>query len=186
MAITRNTAAKTTNPDAHPDPITQAPESHPVGAGVGAAAGGAVGAVAAGAIAGSVFGPVGTAVGAIVGGLAGGLIGKEVAEEVNPSGERPSKVEQREQALPGTRVAREQFGSKDAKPADKSTGRSAIPATEDVAPAPVQGAPLILPPAKTEITHQMIEEAAYYIHLSGYGGSQDDNWFRAERELYGR
>lgn len=36
-----------------------------------------------------------------------------------------------------------------------------------------------------EITFDMIAKRAYEIHASGFGGSQDDNWFRAERELRG-
>jgi hypothetical protein len=40
-------------------------------------------------------------------------------------------------------------------------------------------------PTKKEITFAMIAKRAYEIHLSGKGGSQDDNWFRAERELRG-
>jgi hypothetical protein len=40
-------------------------------------------------------------------------------------------------------------------------------------------------PAKKEITFDLIAKRAYEIHLSGKGGSQDDNWFRAERELRG-
>jgi hypothetical protein len=37
--------------------------------------------------------------------------------------------------------------------------------------------------AKREITHEMIAKRAYEIHMSGKGGSQDENWHRAEREL---
>ncbi|UUX97047.1 hypothetical protein [Aquabacterium sp. J223] len=69
--------------DAHRDPITGAPGSHPVGTGVGALAGG----VAAGAAIGTVAGPIGTAVGAAVGALAGGLIGKGVADMIDPAAE---------------------------------------------------------------------------------------------------
>jgi hypothetical protein len=36
---------------------------------------------------------------------------------------------------------------------------------------------------KREITHEMIAKRAYEIFVSGKGGSQTDNWFRAEREL---
>jgi hypothetical protein len=35
------------------------------------------------------------------------------------------------------------------------------------------------------ITYEMIAQRAYDIHLSGTGGSPDDNWYRAERELRG-
>ena len=75
-------------PERNPDPITEAPGSHPVGTGVGAAAGGAAtmgAAVAAGAAMGTAVGPVGTAIGAAVGAVAGGLVGKGVAEQVNPT-----------------------------------------------------------------------------------------------------
>ena len=34
-----------------------------------------------------------------------------------------------------------------------------------------------------EVTCDMIAQRAYEIYCSGAGGSQDDNWFRAEREL---
>lgn len=81
---------RTNDPAANPDPITNAPGSHPIGTGVGAAAGGAAGvggAIAAGAAMGSAVGPVGTAVGAVVGAVAGGLIGKGVAEGINPTEE---------------------------------------------------------------------------------------------------
>jgi hypothetical protein len=40
--------------------------------------------------------------------------------------------------------------------------------------------------AKREITFDMIAKRAYEIHCSGKGGSQDENWFRAERELRGQ
>jgi hypothetical protein len=77
---------RTTNPDAHPDPITGAPGSHPVGTGVGAAVGGAAGMVAGSAIPG-IGTVVGGVVGAIVGGAGGGLAGKDIAENVNPTTE---------------------------------------------------------------------------------------------------
>ncbi len=38
---------------------------------------------------------------------------------------------------------------------------------------------------KREITHAEIAVRAYEIHLSGAGGSEQDNWHRAERELRG-
>jgi hypothetical protein len=39
---------------------------------------------------------------------------------------------------------------------------------------------------KSEITHEMIAKRAFEIHASGKGGSQDENWLRAERELRSR
>jgi hypothetical protein len=38
-------------------------------------------------------------------------------------------------------------------------------------------------PVKRVITHEMIAKRAYEIFASGRGGSQDENWHRAEREL---
>ncbi len=38
-------------------------------------------------------------------------------------------------------------------------------------------------PASAELSHETIAFRAYEIHLSGQGGSESDNWFRAEREL---
>ena len=61
-------------------------------------------------------------------------------------------------------------------------------------PAAVQRPPQLLqPPARSqrlpnvsgEITHDMIANRAYEIYLSGAGGSEFDNWCRAERELRG-
>lgn len=83
-------------PEIHRDPLSGAPDAHPVGAGVGAAVGAGTGgallgggtAAFAGTAAGwSVLGgglswfagPIGVAVGAVAGGIVGGLIGKRVA-----------------------------------------------------------------------------------------------------------
>jgi hypothetical protein len=78
MAIRQDTSV-TPSSSAHRDPVTDAPDFHPVGTGVGAAVGG----IAAGAAVGSVAGPVGTLVGAAVGAVTGGLAGKAVARKVN-------------------------------------------------------------------------------------------------------
>ncbi|QEH36627.1 hypothetical protein OJF2_52120 [Aquisphaera giovannonii] len=67
----------------NPDPITNAPGSHPVETGIGAAVGGA----ASGAAIGSVAGPVGTAVGAAIGAVAGGYAGKGIGELIDPTTE---------------------------------------------------------------------------------------------------
>ena len=34
-----------------------------------------------------------------------------------------------------------------------------------------------------ELSHDVIARRAYEIYISGYGGSQDENWQRAEHEL---
>ena len=67
----------------NPDPITNAPGSHPVETGVGAAVGGAV----SGAAVGAVAGPVGAVIGAAAGAVAGGFAGKGVGELIDPTTE---------------------------------------------------------------------------------------------------
>lgn len=44
-------------------------------------------------------------------------------------------------------------------------------------------APTVSPKSSRKITADMIAERAYFISVSGNGGSQDENWHRAEREL---
>ena len=67
----------------NPDPITDAPGSHPIETGIGAAVAGAASGVAVGAV----TGPVGAAVGAAVGAVAGGYAGKGVGELIDPTTE---------------------------------------------------------------------------------------------------
>jgi hypothetical protein len=40
-------------------------------------------------------------------------------------------------------------------------------------------------PAPKQVTREQIAKRAYEIFASGTGGSESDNWFRAERELRG-
>jgi hypothetical protein len=40
--------------------------------------------------------------------------------------------------------------------------------------------------ARREVSHDQIARRAYEIFKSGTGGSTEDNWFRAERELRAR
>lgn len=75
------------------------------------------------------------------------------------------------------------------KPATPALAPKAAPAK--VAPAakatPVRNTPIPKPAptiaTKREITHEMIAKRAYEIFASGKGGSEQDNWHRAEREL---
>jgi hypothetical protein len=71
---------ETAERDAHLDPLTQEPGSHPLGTAAGSAAG-----AAAGAALGSAAGPAGTIVGGTIGAIAGGIAGHKVAENVNPT-----------------------------------------------------------------------------------------------------
>jgi hypothetical protein len=69
----------------NPDPLTNAPGSHPIETGVGAAIGGAASGLAVGTL---TSGPLGAVIGATVGGaIAGGLAGKGVGELIDPTTE---------------------------------------------------------------------------------------------------
>jgi hypothetical protein len=69
----------------NPDPITNAPGSHPIETGIGAALGGAASGLAVGAL---TAGPLGAVAGAIAGGaVAGGLAGKGIGEIIDPTTE---------------------------------------------------------------------------------------------------
>jgi hypothetical protein len=58
-----------------------------------------------------------------------------------------------------------------------------------VASTPVRNSPVpkgaVRPAAKKEVTYGDIAQRAYEIWSSGQGGSETDNWLRAERELKG-
>lgn len=69
-----------TPPDRNPDPITDAPGSHPVGTGIGAASGAATGAAV-----GAIGGPAGAVIGGVSGAVVGGLIGHGIGEAVDPT-----------------------------------------------------------------------------------------------------
>lgn len=78
-------------------------------------------------------------------------------------------------------------------PKNPKIGTEVKAATAPVIPAktttPVRNSPVpksTAPAAKREITHAQIAERAYYISISGTGGSEYDNWTRAERELRGQ
>lgn len=62
-----------------------------------------------------------------------------------------------------------------AKSASTPVRNTVIP--PKAAPAPA--------PARKVVTREAIAIRAYEIYRSGTGGSQDDNWARAERELKG-
>ena len=58
-----------------------------------------------------------------------------------------------------------------------------------VTSTPVRNTPVpkgaVRPAAKKEVTYGDIAQRAYEIWASGQGGSEMDNWLRAERELRG-
>jgi hypothetical protein len=68
---------------------------------------------------------------------------------------------------------------KPSKPVSKSAPRKSAPAVTVSRNTPVPRASSM----KREITHEMIAKRAYEIFISGKGGTQIDNWLRAEREL---
>jgi hypothetical protein len=106
MADTRKDPQKTvdlppTGPR-NPDPITDAPGSHPIETGIGAVIGGVASGMAVGTL---TAGPLGAVAGAIVGGAAaGGLAGKGVGELIDPTTE--------------DNWIREYFGRKNTRPSE--------------------------------------------------------------------
>jgi hypothetical protein len=71
------------------------------------------------------------------------------------------------------------------KPAAAAAAAKAAPV---VSSTPVRNSPIPkvatpAPAGKKPITHADIAKRAYEIWLSGKGGSETDNWLRAEREL---
>jgi DUF2934 family protein len=69
--------------------------------------------------------------------------------------------------------------------AGPAKSNSAKPSLSKAIPAATvsRNTPVPRATAKREVTHEMIAKRAYEIYASGKGGSQLDNWFRAEREL---
>lgn len=62
--------------------------------------------------------------------------------------------------------------------------RSPILPSEGGAKAgPARNTPVPRPQGNRQVTQEMIAKRAYEIFLSGKGGSQMENWLRAEREL---
>ncbi|MDB5325929.1 MAG: hypothetical protein JWM57_1498 [Phycisphaerales bacterium] len=57
------------------------------------------------------------------------------------------------------------------------------PVRKTVAPKTAAPLPATAKKAPGPITYERIAERAYHISQSGYGGSEDDNWHRAEAEL---
>ncbi len=63
--------------------------------------------------------------------------------------------------------------------------KAAAPATPAKTVTAVRNSAIPKPLPKKEITHDQIARRAYEISISGSGGSEVDNWLRAERELKG-
>lgn len=75
-------------------------------------------------------------------------------------------------------MARKVFG--------KTTGGNVATTTavRNTAVPKTQNKPQSAPP-RTEVTHEMIAKRAFEISQSGQGGTEMENWLRAERELLG-
>ena len=74
------------------------------------------------------------------------------------------------------------------KVAPKAVARktSVPPAESRVKSTVSRNSPLPKPQVgKPPVSHEQVAKRAYEIYLSGKGGSQLDNWLRAERELKG-
>jgi hypothetical protein len=73
-------------------------------------------------------------------------------------------------------------------PAKKTTRTTKPASPKPAAKSPVRKTTLPKPAPQAEprvITHEMIARRAYEIWQSGTGGSEYDNWIRAEHELRG-
>ncbi len=76
-------------------------------------------------------------------------------------------------------------------PAKKSVSKTASKSAAASRSTPVRNTPIPKAVAKSAgkkmapITSELISERAYFISISGNGGSDDENWLRAERELRG-
>ena len=85
-------------------------------------------------------------------------------------------------------MAKRTTSSTDKAPAPVPAAKSKAPAPEVAATTPVRNTAIPKPakPATKSpkpMTYELISERAYFISISGTGGSQDDNWLRAESEL---
>ena len=77
------------------------------------------------------------------------------------------------------------FTNKSFVSAKSAVTRAPAPAAAPVS-SPVRNSAIPkMAPLKREISHEQIAKRAYEIYRSGKGGSQIDNWLRAERELRG-
>ncbi len=76
------------------------------------------------------------------------------------------------------------------KPASLSKSAKTSPVSKAVASTPMRNSALppraaVIPAARKTIAREQIAIRAYEIWRSGGGGSDSDNWHRAERELRG-
>ena len=71
-----------------------------------------------------------------------------------------------------------------AKKNSKAVKKTVVASTTPVRSTPIPKVPASVP-ARREVTHDMIARRAYEIWASGQGGSDYENWVRAERELRG-
>ncbi|CAN5657732.1 hypothetical protein BH09PLA1_BH09PLA1_20910 [soil metagenome] len=85
-----------------------------------------------------------------------------------------------------TSAARKGNGKRYSAPV-KVSGKTPIKTTSAVKTTAVRNSSIPKTPkvATTNrvVTHELIAERAYFISISGNGGSQDENWTRAESEL---
>ena len=84
-------------------------------------------------------------------------------------------------------AAKKNYPSTKRKIVSKPASRSAKPVRTEVrnTAVPRVSAKTAVPAPRKEITHDDIARRAYEIFASGTGGSEADNWHRAERELRG-
>jgi hypothetical protein len=107
-----------------------------------------------------------------------------MAGPISPAGlGRPSNPKLGALFLPKEiNMARKQFTSKIGTEVKGTIAASPVtPVAKTITPVRNSAIPKL--PVKKEVTREQIAEKAYYISISGQGGSEMDNWLRAEREL---
>lgn len=78
------------------------------------------------------------------------------------------------------------------EPAKKPAAKPLVKPIEKAVSTPVRNTPIpkvaaaVAAPAPKQVTRDQIAIRAFEIFASGTGGSEADNWFRAERELRGK
>jgi hypothetical protein len=77
--------------------------------------------------------------------------------------------------------------AKKASTVTKTSPKGAVTKATPAASTAVRNTPIpkITTAVRKEVTFDMISRRAYEIFISGTGGSEQDNWHRAERELKG-
>ena len=81
------------------------------------------------------------------------------------------------------KISKTKSAQKKVEKQSPKSGKTSVSTPVRNTPLPKIIQPKKIAPATRIVTSDMIAEQAYYIAQSGVGGSETDNWLRAEREL---